>query len=196
MRFAPRPRTLFQAAVLGTLAVLVSLGITALVLRDRGPSDSLEIRLPSPTAQPEAVVYVTGAGAQPGLVRLLEGDRVGDAIARAGGLAADADTVSINLAAKVADGDHVHVPRIGESVTTVAGAPPSSTTSEVTPINLNTATIAQLDALPGIGTVRAQAIVAYRDAHGGAFQRVDDLLLVPGIGQVTLERLKPYVMVK
>ncbi len=133
-------------------------------------------------------VDVVGAVRQPGLYRVRRGARVADAVARAGGLTRKADLELLNLAALVADGEQVVVPRRDAAGAPVAGAgsPPSG------PVHLNSATLEQLDALPGVGPVTAQKIVDYRTQHGG-FGSVDELDAVPGIGPARLADLRPLV---
>ena len=180
---------LFRAATLALLLAIFGTGLAFLVIRATGPSDSLEIVLPEPTPRQEAVVYVTGAVGQEGLYSLTAGDRVADAVALAGGLTNEADRARVNLAARVADGDHVHVPSVGEAVV----GPTSEAAGAL--LDVNSATLLELQDLPGIGPIRAGAIVAFREASGG-FQRVEDLLLVDGIGPTTLERIRPHISVR
>ena len=135
-------------------------------------------------AAPKLVVHVAGAVRRPGLYRLAEGKRVADAVARAGGATAPADTAAINLAAPLADGLQVIVPRRVAAAAggEAAGAAPAR-------ISLSSATAAQLDELPGVGPVTAQKIVDYRAAHGG-FRSVDDLDAIPGIGPARIDQLR------
>src|SRR5918995_867253 len=135
------------------------------------------------TASPKLVVHVAGAVRKPGLYRLAEGRRVADAVARAGGATASADTAAINLAAPLADGMQVVVP------SRVAGAAGPAAAGRV---SLSSASVAELDALPGIGPVTAQKIVDHRLAHGG-FRSVDDLDAIPGIGPARVEQLRELV---
>jgi competence protein ComEA len=136
------------------------------------------------------VVDVAGAVRRPGLYRLARDTRIADAIAAAGGFTRRADTVAVNLAAPVADGEEIVVPARGAGTTGASsGAGPSPTA----PLDLNTATLEQLDALPGIGPTTAQKILDYRQAHG-PFHSVADLDAVPGIGQGRLEQLKGLVI--
>jgi competence protein ComEA len=132
-------------------------------------------------------VHVVGAVRLPGLYRLARGKRVADAVARAGGATAKADLALINLAALVSDGQQVVVP---------ARAPPGGApaTGEASggPVHLNSATVDQLDALPGVGPVTAQKIVDYREKHG-AFTSVRELDAIPGIGPARLEQLTDLV---
>ena len=139
---------------------------------------------------PTVVVDVTGAVRRPGVYRLTQGARVTDAITRAGGATRKADLSLVNLAALVADGEQVLVPRRapGSAVAAVSGSPSASTG----PVHLNSATVEQLDALPGVGPVTAQKIVDYRQAHG-AFTSVDELDAIPGIGPAKLADLRELV---
>ena len=136
---------------------------------------------------PAIVVDVAGAVRRPGLVRLSKGARVSDAIARAGGLTRRAQRDAVNLAALVSDGQQVLVPVRG---TAVAGASPSGSSG---PVSLSSATAEQLDALPGVGPVTAQKIVAYREQHGG-FTSVDELDAIPGIGPARIADLQGLVV--
>jgi competence protein ComEA len=146
------------------------------------------------------VVDVAGAVAAPGVYELTSGARAHDAIEIAGGLAADADVEALNLAAPLRDGDRLYVPHVGLPVPTVieptggGGAPVDSSTAPAGPIDLNRATVEQLDVLPGIGPATAAAIVTYRE-QVGPFAAVDDLLKVPGIGPAKLDALRDLVVV-
>lgn len=144
------------------------------------------------------VVHVAGAVLHPGLVRIGDGDRVADAIAAAGGLAADADPGRLNLAQRLGDGSRLYVPRAGEeaSAAVSGGVAPTSSggAAAESPLDLNSATEQQLDALPGVGPATAAAIVAHRRAHG-RFASVDALGEVRGIGPAKLEALRPLVRV-
>ena len=143
-------------------------------------------------------VHVLGAVAQPGLFQLHDGARVMDAIAAAGGLTAEADPAGVNLARIVGDGEQFYVPRQGEVPPALpvaggtgggggGGAPAAK-------VNLNTATVADLDSLPRIGPTRAQRIIDYRTKNG-RFASVDGLRDVTGIGDKTFEALKDLITV-
>lgn len=150
---------------------------------------------PAPPAA-RVIVDVVGAVRRPGLYRLPDGARVADAIARAGGLGRRADRAGVNLAAPVADGEQVVVPALlPPAVAGAQGVPASGAGSPPArvPVQLSTATVEQLDALPGIGPVTAQKIVAYRAEHG-AFHSVDELDEVPGIGPARVEQLRGLVV--
>jgi competence protein ComEA len=147
------------------------------------------------------LVHVAGAVARPGVVQLEAGARTEDAIAAAGGVAADADVDALNLAARLRDGDRLYVPHLGQPVPSVlaptGGVDPGGSatpSAPAGPVDLNRATVDQLDALPGVGPATAAAIVAYRDAHG-PFASVDDLLKVRGIGPAKLDAMRAQVAV-
>lgn len=170
---------------------------------DRSPRPSTSATRPaSPlsttsTSQPgaEVVVHVAGAVMHPGVVELPLGSRVIDAVEAAGGGVVDADLDRLNLAAKVADGERVLVPRIGElTVSAPDGSlgEPDATAGAL--VNLNTATTAQLEELPGIGPVLAGAIVDEREQRGG-FRSVNELRDVRGIGEQRFADLRELVTV-
>jgi competence protein ComEA len=137
------------------------------------------------------VVDVVGAVRRPGLVRLREGSRVADAIARAGGLERGAERTGVNFAAPVSDGQQVLVPAHGAAVAAAGAADGGSAPSA--PVSLSSATAEQLDALPGVGPVTAQKIVAYRQQHG-AFRSVDELDAISGIGTSRIADLRGLVV--
>jgi competence protein ComEA len=140
-----------------------------------------------------ALVHVAGSVRSPGVYRLRDGERIQDAIRRAGGPRAGADLDAINLAAKVADGQQVVVPRRGAAgAAPVAGADAGAGDSPHAPVSLNTATAEQLDTLDGVGPATASKILEYRRQHGG-FRSIDDLGEIPGIGPKRLAALKGKV---
>lgn len=141
-------------------------------------------------------IHVVGAVKSPGVVAVSPGARVKDAVAAAGGLAANADSANINLARILTDGEQIHVPRPGESVVAPAGGAGSAQTTGAAGgvVNLNTADVSGLDSLPGVGPVLAQRILDWRTAHG-KFSSIDELGEVSGIGDKALERLRPHVSV-
>ncbi len=182
--------------------------VDAVASASRGPS-------PSSTAQPSqpVVVSVVGLVHTPGLVTLAPGARIADALKAAGGTTDGADTIGLNMARQVGDGEQIVVgiapvkgqpPVLGSSVSSGSTAPgaPGAGSHQDRPakpapnevVNLNTATVQQLDALPGVGPVTAAAIVAWRDANG-KFSSVDQLAEVDGIGPARLEKLRPLVRV-
>jgi competence protein ComEA len=149
----------------------------------------------SAPARPALVVHVVGQVRRPGLYRLRDGARIAEAVRRAGGARARADLAALNLAAPLVDGVQVLVPARVEGAT-AATAPTAGTSGEsgvpAGPISLSSATIEELDELPGVGPITAQKIVDYRAEHG-PFGSVDDLDAVPGIGPTRIEQLRELV---
>ncbi|HEM2901663.1 helix-hairpin-helix domain-containing protein [Streptococcus suis] len=147
----------------------------------------------------QLVVDVKGAVEKPGLYTLEAGARVNDAVEAAGGLTSQADPKSINLAQKLSDEAVVYVASKDENISVVASTTTSSAMSQeeknTSLVNLNTATEADLQTISGIGAKRATDIIAYREANGG-FKSVDDLNNVSGIGDKTMESIRPYVTVE
>ena len=185
-----------QIVVYGAVAVALLL-VGARAIRAEG-SDNSRFD-PSPTAisggggsfsleggeGSDLVVHVTGAVARPGVYRLPAGARVTDAVQRAGGTRAGALPEAINLAARLADGQQIVVPRRGPGGVPLA----AGSTVEAGPISLGTATAAQLEEIDGIGPVTAEKILEYRDQQGG-LASVDQLDQVSGIGPATMESLR------
>lgn len=148
-------------------------------------------------------VHVVGAVHRPGVYALAEGSRVRDALAAAGGCVGDAMLEAVNLARILADGEQVRIPTAEE---VAAGAIADATGGSAAPgapsrpgaaggkVNLNAASVAELDTLPGVGPSTAQKIVDDRTANG-PFKRIEDLMRVSGIGEKKFESLKDYVSV-
>jgi len=195
-------------AVLGARYLLASHagaapgGQGVLALASSAPAASTA---PSATAGPaEVVVYVCGAVRRPGVYHLGADARVADLLEAAGGAAAKAELQGVNLAARLTDGEQVVVPEKGAPVVAgaatgagaagSAGATGSAGGTASAPVDLNTATLEQLDALPGVGPATAQKIIDYRTANGG-FKSVDDLKNVSGIGDAKFADLQPLVTV-
>lgn len=155
-----------------------------------GPADGPGAGADGPVETGEIVVDVAGHVQRPGIVTLPAGSRVHEAIEAAGGLAGVVDTTSLNLARKLVDGEQVLVGIAPASPTGAAGAPASVGGAT----NLNTASVDDLDELPGVGPVTAQSIVDWR-TENGPFRSVDDLLEVRGIGEGTLGDLRDLVTV-
>ena len=211
--------------VIGARAVL----ITVFTLVRDHPAPVASAKLPpvemvssaSPNASPSAspspglptaaqagqsvVVSVVGLVQQPGLVTLAPGARIADAVSAAGGPLNGADTVGLNLARHVADGEQIivgiatpagHPAALGSSVRSGAPetGPAAVSTTPAGPVDLNTATIEQLDTLPGVGPVTAAAIVAWRQANG-KFTAIEQLGEVDGIGPARLEKLRTLVRI-
>lgn len=149
----------------------------------------------------EVYVDVDGAVVRPGVYRLKDGARVSQAIDAAGGLTAEADVTGLNRASKVADGQKIYVPKVGEQQTVSAdggadgGAVLASGANDVAGlVNINTASAAELQTLSGIGPSMAQSIIDERTKNG-AFASVDDLMRVSGIGEKKLAKIKDCICV-
>jgi competence protein ComEA len=145
---------------------------------------------PSPAT---IIVDVAGWVRKPGVYEFTAGDRVIDAVNRAGGARQGADLTSLNLAALLADGTQIVVPKQGSTVPVGSGST-GATGGSTALINVNTATEPELETLPGVGPVTAAAIIDYRTKNG-LFAAVDDLIDVSGIGPSTLEQIRPFVTV-
>lgn len=192
------------AAAAGGTAAAVALAV--LLLRPgAGPPAHLTLPRAEPGTAPTAgsggpspslaTVHVAGAVAHPGLYSLPAGSRVADALVAAGGPAQGADSQRLNLAAPLADGERIWVPREGEGAPAEGPAPAGADgSSQPGPLDLNRATLAELDTLPGVGPATARAIVAHRERNG-PFRSVSELTRVPGIGPAKLEVLRPLVRV-
>jgi competence protein ComEA len=212
-----RPATL----IVGALAVVVVAALSWTMLRPAPPraEDVLPMASPSvsttavrsgatspavTTVSTRVVVHAAGAVVAPGLYELEAGARVADLLRAAGGPTAEADLERLNLAQPVTDGMRVYVPRQGQAtIPDLASPEPAGGGSGVgtaraggpaAPVDLNTATLDQLDELPGIGPATAQAIIDHREAVG-RFDSVDELLDVRGIGEAKLATLRPLVRV-
>ncbi|MGW0434285.1 helix-hairpin-helix domain-containing protein [Micromonospora sp. NPDC003197] len=196
---------------LAVVAVLVVLGAAVWAWRSRphaepvpaasvAPSASYQAPSGPSGAAGEVVVAVAGKVRRPGLVRLPAGARVADALAAAGGVLPGVDIALLNLARKVSDGELILVGvtappgAAGQPGGPGAAPDPGTVAGGGGKVNLNTATLAQLDALPGVGPVLAQRILDHREQHGG-FRAVTDLRQVTGIGDAKYEDLKDLVTV-
>lgn len=188
-------RTLFMSVV-GVLGLFIV--FTVLKRPDPGPTLMTITLQPRPTLDPATPtpalinVYVSGAVNKPDVYALPLGSLVKDAVAMAGGATAEADLDHINLALKLSDQMQVYVPRKGEAAATPnSRSAPGAITS---PININTATLDELDLLPGIGPSIAQAIIDYRTANG-PFKTIEDINAVKGIGDALFAKIKDSITV-
>ena len=176
--------------------ILLGLFVAVLVwVVARNPSGQAVTLRPPPTEQP-IIVQIAGAVPRPGVYALAKGSRVQDAISAAGGFLAEADKTGINLARALDDGEQLEIP-YAEGSSPVLGTPlPASTeaTSSTELIDINTASLAELDSLPGIGPTTAQKIIDYREQNG-PFLTKEDIINVSGIGPGTYERLKDLITV-
>ena len=183
----------FYPTFIGVLIGLVLGGLLWIVIRTpRGESVSL---LPPATPAP-MVVDVSGAVPRPGVYDLPDGSRVKDAIQAAGGFLAQADKATINLAAPLEDGQKLEIPFLsGLEPTPVAFSSSDNESVVAAPlININTATLEELDTLPGIGPTIAQNIIDYREMNG-PFLAIEDIIFVEDIGPNTFELIKDLITV-
>jgi competence protein ComEA len=182
----------YRVHIIGALASLLILAGAVIYLRYPTPQ-ALEIIEPSPSPIPtpaQVAVYVTGAVLSPGVYHLPEGSRIEEALQAAGGATVEADLNRVNLARRVHDEEHIYVPKVGEESPPVA----SGSSSEGGPININTASTAELETLPGIGPTLAQRIVDYREAHG-PFAAIEDIIKVRGIGEGLFNEIRDLITV-
>lgn len=163
-------------------------------------AEILSAALPPESVAASVFVHIDGAVVAPGVYELTGAHlRVNDAVMAAGGLAGDADTSALNLAAVLSDGEKIHVPRQGEAVaagqaSSGAASGPDAGASSPGVININTATAEELDSLPGIGPSTAAAIVEDRERNG-PFASPEDLMRVSGIGEGKFSKLKDQIRV-
>lgn len=192
--------------LVGVMAGFALAGLLLFILR--APSGEPISLQPAPTKEPIAV-HIIGAVPRPGLYEFAEGARVQDAINAAGGLLSSANVASINLAALLEDGQQLDIPyKSGEEplaedsggreddLNLPGGTeePTDTGGSEDDLININTASLEELDSLPGIGPSIAQRIIDYRDENG-PFASIEDLLNVSGIGPSTFDQIKDLITV-
>jgi competence protein ComEA len=185
-------------AVLVALAVLVVLALVGRRLADTGTATTAapprtrlaELKSAAPI---RLVVHVAGAVRRPGVYRFRDGQRVADAVARAGGSTRNADLSALNLAAPLSDGVQVLVPA---TAPVAAGGSPSGAAGKSLAggkVHLSSASADELDELPGVGPVTAQNIVDWRTQHG-PFRTLEDLDAIPGIGPARIEQLRDLVV--
>lgn len=189
---------LVGCVVATVIALRVPLGLTG--SSAGGPAvqgDTPPATAPAMPVGAPVLVHVAGAVARPGVVELATGDRVADAIEAAGGVTADASTAALNLARPLVDGEQVVVPTVGEAVAGAASAEGASDPSTLPDgrLDLNAATAAELEELPGVGPVLAGRIVTHRDANG-PFTEAVQLRDVSGIGEATWASLRDLVGVR
>jgi len=192
-----------RQALIGAVALLLVLALggrwvmrpdaspEALAVEPVVPAATSATTAPAPPA--EVVVDVVGAVARPGLYRLEEGTRIADAVALAGGTTRKANLTAVNLAAPLVDGSQIVVPRRGAPAPPPAAVDVGAAGAPAAPIHLNTATLEQLETIPGVGPVTAQRIVDFREQNG-PFQSVDELDAVSGIGPKRLEQMRELVV--
>ncbi len=187
-----------QIIFLSAVGIIAFIVIYTILKRPEPASPPLQITLqPRPTAEPPTAtpaaikVYVSGAVNQPDVYDLPVNSIVKDAIVAAGGAAADADLDRINLAAHLADQMQVYVPHKGEAAPPPGGSTPGAPIGK---ININTASLEELDKLPGIGPSIGKAIIDYRTQHG-PFKTIEEINDVKGIGDALFAKIKDSITV-
>lgn len=189
-------KTILNILIGVLLGLLMAGGVWLAARAPQG--ESVELR-PAPTREPFQV-HVTGAVVRPGLYDLPVGSRVMDAVEAAGGFVAEADKSGLNLAARLEDAQKLDVPFVSGFVPEAdqgfvvisEGTPSPLAGSDL--VNINTASLEELDTLPGIGPTIAQRIIEYREAIG-PFMTIEDIVNVSGIGQATYEDIKDLITV-
>lgn len=198
-------------AYVALAVVIAALGVRYLLLpravgAGEAPALVLAAASPSPSASgaggaAELMVYVCGAVRRPGVVRLPDGARVADALELAGGPTGRAELSAVNLAAKVGDGQQIVVPEKAPEGAAVAAVPAPGVTPAAggaaaagALVNINTATLSELESLSGVGPSTAQKIVDYRTANGG-FTSIEQLMDVPGIGEAKFAAVKDSITI-
>ncbi len=190
------------------LGIGLGLGAAALVLLIGRESSGIPVTLRTPPTEPVWVVQVEGAVVHPGVYTLPQGSRLQDALQAAGGVLAEADLRSLNLARLLVDGERIDVPykpgfaplvEVTPTVPNTTANPPQTPQASETPdrdkININYATLEELESLPGIGPVLAQRIIEYRETYG-PFVDIEELLNVEGIGESLLEQIRDLITVE
>ena len=207
----------FTHIALGALVVLAAAGGVIMTIWPRASAGEIQVVEIAPTASPaptstpmpsetQVGVYISGAVINPGVYIVNGGSRLANVLLLAGGATAEADLTAVNLAAVVHDEDHWHIPEAGQVAPpkeglaasgrdTVLGGAAQPNGSSAGKVDLNDANVELLKTLPGIGEVRAQAIVSHREANGN-FASVDALLDVNGIGIGTVESIRDLVTVE
>ena len=189
-----------STALVGVCLALAALALLGQRLAHAGAASKPEVvaaelePVPEAPARSVLVVHVVGEVRRPGLYRLRDGARIADAVHRAGGALRDADLAAVNLAAPLVDGIQVFVPsRVAAGAVPPAGGAGSAGGGAAGGlVSLSSATVDELDELPGVGPITAQKIIDYRTEHG-PFASVDDLDAVPGIGPTRIEQLRELV---
>lgn len=178
------------------VGMILAAAIFLVALPPRGVPVEL---LPAPTPAP-LLIHISGAVQNPGVYQLPQGSRLNDAVEAAGGLKSDADLDAINLAARLRDGEKIHVRALGEvdqdlpGMTRSLPANENGASNPVSLVNINTASLEELQTLPNIGESRALAIIAYRESHSG-FKSIEEIQEVRGIGPAIFDQLKDLISV-
>lgn len=175
----------WQSVLIGSMLGLLFTAVILMVLNPRFDQEPILL----PTRAPDTlVVYITGEVNEPGVIQLASNSRIYDAIQKAGGFTEEANQEAVNLAAILEDEDRIVIPsKNGENDSAYTGSLENM-------ISINSASVEELDQLPGVGPVKAQAIVDFREANG-AFLSTEDLLQVPGINQDLFQQVERLITV-
>lgn len=175
--------------------------IAAEYFTNEEPAPVISVQTQAKSKEQLITVYVSGAVARPGLYELPAGIRAQEAVEAAGGFTEAANQEKVNLAKKLKDGSQVNVPALKGSKKAITGTNASAGTASIGSqqkqaglININTASITELDSLPGVGEVTAQRIVEYRQQH--SFTRIEDIMQVKGIGEAKFNKMKDRLTVQ
>ena len=159
------------------------------IIEDGGMKDITGIRTPVEETKEPLIIHIVGAVKNPGVFTLQEGDRVLEAVEKAGGFSEDALRDAVNLAARIYDGQQIYIPREGEEVPTTVYQG-----IQQQKININTASQSDLETLPGIGPAKAGAIIQDREKNG-PFKSIEEISRVTGIGEKTLEGIRDFITI-
>jgi competence protein ComEA len=176
------------------LYCMMGLLVAGLVLLVSNPPRGKPLLLLPTLTLEDLVVYVTGEVTHPGVYTFPPGSRLDAAIAAAGGFSPSAAEASVNLASPLHDGQAIHVPSLEDQETTSSTLNQQGIISSTGQIDINIASMEDLQNLPGIGPTKAEAIVKFRETNG-PFRSKQDLLLVPGIGEATLSQIEDYILI-
>jgi competence protein ComEA len=194
-----RPQILWLVA--GLLLGFIILGVGILISRQNRPaaifiSPPPPLSTPSPTETPgNLTIFVSGEVNRPGVIELVQGTIVQDAIEAAGGYGSNADQDLVNLAQELSDGLHIHVPAMDEdSDVPIFSSDPGQSAGANRKVNINTAELEELDTLPRIGPVIANKIIEHRESYG-SFTTIESIMEVSGIGPGTYDDLKDLITV-
>jgi len=171
------------------LGIVIGLLFSGLIIFISSKPDGNPIIIVTPTHSTFVYVHVDGAVTNPGVYKVPRYSRGFDAVELAGGLLEGADTSNINLATLVKDGSKITIPAMSDAIN-----PSTRTSGSDVPVNINTASVSELDSLPDIGLTKAQTIVDYREENG-LFQSIEDILNVPGIGPVVFDKISTLITV-
>lgn len=178
--------------IFAVVAIVLFLSGGGYWLAGRPNPSEIEILIPTPATPGPVVAHIDGEVRAPGVYVLEPGARVEDGIEAAGGITARADPGGLNLAALLKDGQRITIPALNTGGESLAGPSDEPGQTLSGPVDLNSADLSELETLPGIGEVKAQAIIDWRNQNG-LFSSADDLLDVSGIGAVTVEKLRSLV---